>query len=182
MEDCYAVSLKNGGEESVRINGAAAIPLTIQNNGEQPGTYTLSISGPEYVYVEPKSIQLGFGEEQQVYMYISPPFGTEAGSFVAKVSVFSEHAQNTLDIPVTLLPSVGNGIIEPQGGTGNITMNQTGGSISLNVSAGGEENQTQPTVSLTGQLSAFQRTAIVGVITVVIIIILLVRFAFLFRK
>jgi uncharacterized membrane protein len=99
-EECYSVDLsseKVSELKMIEVGVGVSMAIRIKNSGEKEDAYALGITGPEWVYLSEEEISLGSGEEDDVYIYASPQYGVEDGIYTAKVSVFSENAQNELN-------------------------------------------------------------------------------------
>ncbi|MFQ5647996.1 MAG: hypothetical protein ACE5FW_02060, partial [Candidatus Aenigmatarchaeota archaeon] len=162
-EDCWSVQMAKGGQATVQISKSAVVPVVVKNIGEQPATYTLSIEGPEWVYLEPDELDLDQGEERTAYLYISPPYGIEEGSYSAGISADSEHASTSFDLTIEVVTNA-TGVTNK-----TVIINDTGTGMDVSI-----------TGQVTGVIPAW-KTIVVGVITIIIIVILVVRFAFLVK-
>jgi uncharacterized membrane protein len=173
---CYSV-LMAIEEESILTESCAgkAIPITVNNTGERAGTFEITYEGPEWIYMNIESIELAGGEEEIIYLYISPTCNISEGKFPVVVSAASEHTQTTIGIEIEMVPA---------GELGNVTTGDdtgTGSDIILNVSTGGGANITG---LLTGDEddSPLWKSYVIAAITIIIIIILVFRFVLLVRK
>ncbi len=179
-DECYSVHLITEGTlESVQGGRATAIKLGVVNNGELAEVYALDVTGPAWAYVSPETVTLGTGASEDAYLYVAPPFGVQADEYEITVTARSGMASSALKFTVEV---GGEGTVTLQ----NVTEQNTTGQnvtierpedITLNVSFG----------NVTGQLTdieerPFWKTLTVAAITLVIIVILVVRFAFLFKK
>jgi uncharacterized membrane protein len=107
MDVCYAVTLKIGnGSKTIQTSKAIVVPVTVKNTGEVTQNFTLTITGPSWVYLSPKSVQLAGGEEDTVYLYISPPYATLAGDYKANIVALSENAKAESSVQVSVLSAV----------------------------------------------------------------------------
>ena len=170
LEDCYSVGVEAREEAiSVEPNKAVTVPVTIKNTGESPSSFELEFEGPPWAYLNPTSIELGPGESKDVYVYLSPPFDTDTGEYDIKVNAKSEFVSSETGFKVMV------------GGEGT----EEGGVV---VIEGPEANKTPSggfLGGLTGALFAGERAPlrliIVGLIALIIIVILIVRFVMLFK-
>jgi uncharacterized membrane protein len=164
MDSCYNAEMKV--EDTKRIKPctieeceAVVLPVELKNTGEKPVFYNVSITGPDWVYMEPTSFGLESGETVTSYLYLSPEFGTEEKTYSVAIKATSEYIELTETIDLIV--------------SENLTAPDQG--VSLNVSGG-----------VTGQIVGGERplwkTIIVAIIALVIIIILAVRFILLVRK
>jgi uncharacterized membrane protein len=178
LEDCYGVDIHNG-DGAVDVGKVSIVEITVENKGEQADTWAMSFDGPEWAYLEPEEVSLGPGETDTVYLYLSPLFGTEKGSYPVSVYAESSHSSDEVSIsanvPSRFVPSE-----EPE--------------MPENESAGWNESEFVDVVisenattgdRITGQQILERpawKTIVVAVIAIVIILILIIRFVFLFRK
>ncbi len=173
LTDCWSLEM-TGGEVEMGPDNVYTVPVEIKNLGENPTLYELSLEGPDWMYLEPKNVSLGFEETEYAYIYISPYYGLEFGNYTALVHARSLHAVSTARIYVEITPEflAGNATTETL-----LVMNATTG-ITLNASLG--ETETEPTGMFIG-IAPTWKTITIGVITIIIIIILVVRFAYLLK-
>jgi uncharacterized membrane protein len=175
IQDCYSVELSTlDGPTPIEMGIATAVPIKVKNTGLQPDEYEISIQGPSWVFMSPNKLALGRQQEGVAYLYVSPPFGIEEGSYTALISFTSAKTQS--DITFNIDVSEQGVMLQ------NTSVTMPGpstepGSITINVSFGD---------NITGAVTADERplwkTLTVAAITIVILLILIVRFAFLFRK
>lgn len=212
LETCYSVELTaEVTEKSTETNKATVIPVEVKNTGEQPDTFDISVSGPEWVYLSPIKTDLDSGESISVYIYISPPFGTAAGTYTATLSANSLYSQSSIEIDATVIsdvtappepPTEPENVTEDGGEEENVTAGDE------NVTVEGEDNVTVEeadnitlVINDTGSVvidttpdnvtglflggdedRPLWKTVTVAVITIIIIVILIIRFAFLWKK
>jgi len=161
------------GALALDVCNATTVPIVMKNTGEKSSGYVLSVKeGPAWVYISPDSVYLDSGEEKIIYLYITPPFEAESGAYIVTVNARSDHAQFDLRIPFTLGTNV-----TVHGGEANITGENVTSGVSLNV--------TFPENNITGLIITKGDTwkvLVVGIITILIIIILVIRFALLIKK
>ena len=174
---------------TVETGKAIGKEVHVKNTGEVAGTFQISLEAPEWVLVKPVSVSLGPGEEENVYVYISPLYATEAGEYSVKIKADSQHASGDFDLRITVpegqMPPAGNETQPPEQNATNGTGQGT--NITLNVSTDDGLNETG--VPITGELTAEEqeadrqfRTMAIAVIAIIIIIILAARFVLLFKK
>ena len=195
LYSCYSTELVDGNEISVEPYKAVAVPIKIVNRGENPILQNLEVEGPNWIHVQPDSVSLDYNEERTVYLYVSPPHGTHAGSYTAKVKAISQYGEVEHEVEVHVVGSLegteGEGEGEPavnvsdgadvtpeDNETDVIRINISEGDITLNISYEGGEGVTGEVV----EAVPLWKTVVVGVITLVIIIILVIRFAFLVKE
>ncbi len=182
-EECYSVLLSDGNG-TIRTGEATGKAITVKNTGKLPQSLSVSLSGaPEWVYLEPQTLELETGEEGKVYLYVSPPFGTEPGEYRFSVVAGSKYSEGELPITVTVPGEEGENeavvTIGEEKNETNVTLNVTtetgnesGEGTPITGIASGEE--TSPDKGL--------RITAIAVIVLLIIIILAIRFILLFRK
>jgi uncharacterized membrane protein len=189
METCFGVEITNGKSAAVEVFKGIAIPVKVRNSGEKEQEFSLDVEGPDWVFLSPSKLSLAGGEEENVYLYASPPFGTKEGKYSARISTSSAYSEGSYELSI----SVGKGgveiIVEEEekaGGENETKKSEDenkslvispGEGITLNVSF---ENITGEIIKKT-EIPPFKTIAI-GVITIIIIIILVIRFAILMGK
>ncbi len=170
MDECYSVMLYDGNA-TVETGKAEGKAISIKNTGEVLQKFVLSVDGPEWVYVEPRSLVLEPGEEGNAYAYISPPYATPPGNYTVKITASSNHTQGEFEMNVYIPGEIAENVTE------NITPEKT---VTLNVSLG--ENETgMPITGMAETEKNEWKTLVVAVIMLIIIIILAARFILLFR-
>jgi len=183
IENCYAVDIYNG-DGSIDVGKAGIVELTVENNGEQADTWTITYEGPEWSYVEPKEISLGAGEKDNVYLYISPVFGTQEGSYTITVHVQSDNSEDSVDITANI-PSDFEGPSEPSEPQEPQEPDQPDNDSDGEVIDVIDDNATTGGDGITGEQVLVERpawkTMVVAAIAIIIILILVVRFVFLFK-
>ncbi|MCX6814886.1 MAG: hypothetical protein NTY20_04535 [Candidatus Aenigmarchaeota archaeon] len=162
---CYSVQIIPKDEAKlVQICNATTLPVAIKNTGEKKDKYNLSIDGPQWAYISPNVVELSGGQQQEVYLYFSPCFGVEKKVYEMTIKASSPSAQVVKNIAVGVVENItgGGGITPPP--VGNET-NMIGGNITGGLILGLDTNQ-------------WKLLAIV-IITLIIIIILAIRFIML---
>ena len=164
-DQCWSADLLADGSAVLDVKESASVPVTVRNLGEQAATYRISVDGPDWVYVQPDEVVLNYGQEEDVFLYASPPLGTEKGTYTATVRAASKH--DTREANVTLYvgtePDAQKSDQQPQEIQPGIT----------------------PGVGITGRFIGAVpawKTMVVGFITLIIVMILVVRFAVLFKE
>jgi len=181
--ECYRVDMKAkekvdgikvvGGKKYLQECEAVTVPVSLRNSGLHNDTYNIWVNGPEWVYVTPTTLALSPGEEKEVYLYISPPFDSE-GNYTINLTAKSFYTESKLKFEFSV---VENATILEEVIEENLTQeNITGVLPGVNISQP-EENITGLVV---GKESEWKILAVM-LITLLIIIILLVRFVFLVR-
>lgn len=75
--------------ESYQKYGRALYSIIIANRGERSSTYTLSLDGPNWSYVDPKSITVSGKGRGTTYVYMAPPYKINEGVYEATVHATS---------------------------------------------------------------------------------------------
>jgi uncharacterized membrane protein len=168
-EACYGVELEDD-PGYVDVAKADTVEITIRNLGEQADTFMVSLKeGPGWVYIEPTEVHIGGGEEEKLYLYMSPGFGTKEGEYTAIVRAESDNAEDELIIPITVPEDVTEEPAQetPENVSINVTQNVTDGS---------------PITGSALEARPFWKTAAVASIALIIVAILVLRFVFLLKK
>jgi hypothetical protein len=161
-DNCISVSLADGDVIRVQPATAETAEIDIKNTGERNESFSLSVDSVNWVYVSPEAITLQPGEQGKGYLYVTPDFSTQTGVYRTEIKVT---ASNGLEVIKTVAVAVVANITGNETGQTNQTGNQTGGI----------------TGGITGGERPLWKTLVVAAITLVIIIILIVRFVFLVR-
>ena len=67
--------------------------MTVKNTGEYSSGFSIStVGGPEWTYIDPTSTNIETGSESQFYIYVSPPYGTEAGTYNIDIEIERDNA------------------------------------------------------------------------------------------
>jgi len=171
-ERCYSVDLSiiNGNETkeketSVVVCNAVTVKLKIVNKGLRSDHYSIIVDGPDWAHISHDSFYLTPLQEEEFYLYLSPPYETPEKGYKVTILADSEKALSGVEIDAVVLT-------EPAG-EANITLNETG-----NVT--GNYTQIRP-AGLTGLFLAFEGVPI-GAISIAVMaaaaaFILLLRFA-----
>ena len=172
--DCYSVQISVKDDTSkVALCNATTVPVKVKNTGERLANFTVSVSGPSWVYLSPDSVQLSSGQEQEVYLYFSPCFNVPKGVYPVQVSVSSPFTQATKEIAVGVVENITNG---------GVTVTSPSGTGGPNVTVpGANASKGNVTGWLIGDSNTWKVLAIV-IITIIIIIILAIRFILLAKK
>jgi uncharacterized membrane protein len=170
---CYGVRLEDD-PGIVDIGKAITIEITITNTGEQADTFMVSLKdAPEWAYIEPDEVQLGGGENESLYLYLSPGFGTSREIYTVTVEAESEHSSDELDISVTIPEEM---LAPPEA---PLEPGEPGENVSINVTHPGEG---APVTGGLAEERPFWKTAAVAIIALIIVVILVIRFVLLFKK
>jgi uncharacterized membrane protein len=199
FDECFNVELENGESALAEIYKGDVHPVIVRNTGENKQSYTITVTGPEWLYITPNQVDdLEAGEEETVYLYVTPPFGTE-GDYTATIIAKSDLSDSRFDINIKVTTNATGQeeiiIEEPEEpeepvigekNETNITIGEEG-SITLNLSFDEGDEPIQDGnggIDFTGQFTAIPiwKTVAIGVITIIIIIILVIRFAILVKK
>jgi len=194
--ECYSAEIVGETEISMDKCCAETVPIKIKNSGENTQIFRLYVDGPDWVYLSRDDAYVDPGEEKEVYLYVSPEYEAEAGSYFVTLNATSQHSQIAIELTINLLSDEEDDVEEPEpvenvtGGeepTENITGeepepedNVTGEEgVTLNVTIG-EENMTGGFIALGA--APLWKTIVVAFITLIIVVILVVRFAILVKK
>ncbi|MEM7816131.1 MAG: hypothetical protein QXN71_03365 [Candidatus Aenigmatarchaeota archaeon] len=175
---CHSVQVCTVEDKLVALCNATAIPVIIKNTGEKSDKYNISVEAPSWVYLSPDYAELAPGKQQIVYLYLSPCIGVEKGVYELKLNVISPNTRTQYEVGVGVVPEITGTPPEEK-----IVCKGPPAppAITENVTAG---NVTQPvTGNVTGLIlgidtNTWKIIAIV-IITLVIIIILAIRFILL---
>ena len=193
--DCYAVMLYNGDYVEVQSKKSFAVPITVKNTGQRADSYTFTVEGPTWVYIEPLKAMLEPGEEDMVFVYISPPYDVLKGEYTAKIFAESKNSGAVHTIVLNVTEGI-TGTVVPSTNVTEPVTNATETPATNNVTEPPTENETQENVTLGEdgvvfnasvnatelptakiiQLEKTTRLIIVGVIVAAIILILIIRF------
>jgi uncharacterized membrane protein len=171
MEKCYSVFMSNGKEIGVAVSKAVAEGIKVKNTGEIKDAFTFSVEGPSWLYLEPTSLELESGEEKYIYLYASPPLGTVPDIYSAKITGKSTHTESAFDLNIRVTGE-GEVPVTGQAAKPNLTIGPSEG-VTLNASM--EYPEGEANVSVPGAAEGWKPVAI-GVITIIIIMILIIRF------
>ncbi len=157
---CWSGSLEAGKSAEVEVYGAAVMPVKVKNTGDYPVSYALSLEGPSWVYMEPDAMYLQPGSDGNAYIYASPPHGTDIGEYKVTIRADSDRSTISSELAISVVE-------EADAGTGD------GSDVTLNASY---ETGDSVTGMFTVAVPAW-KTILVGLITLLVITILVVKFA-----
>ncbi|MFH1977776.1 MAG: fasciclin domain-containing protein [Candidatus Aenigmatarchaeota archaeon] len=105
LTNCFSSTIErtDDGAVSVREQRGATIPIKIENTGEAKTSYQITRDGPEWSYLRPITLELEPGENENVYLYVLPPFGTASGEYEIKIVAKSERSEVDLTVLVNVL-------------------------------------------------------------------------------
>lgn len=87
-EECFGFSAE---AEQQTIEGREykgyLFTIIVENTGLEKERYMITYDGPEWVYVDPQNLELTSEESGEVFVYMSPTFGTEAGLHKTTVNI-----------------------------------------------------------------------------------------------
>jgi uncharacterized membrane protein len=179
--ECYAVSMHDGDYVEVQSAKSFAVPVRVENAGKRGDTYHFTLAGPSWAYLQPPELSLEAGENDSVFVYISPPFDVVMGIHESSVKAKSAHAEASHKVVI----NVTEGLAGEAAGTGegpaaegnvtggeNVTMGPEEGEVVFNASVNESELPTAKVI----QLEKTTRLVIVGVIVIAVILILVIRF------
>ncbi|RLI96361.1 MAG: hypothetical protein DRO99_04570 [Candidatus Aenigmatarchaeota archaeon] len=173
VSDCYSVSIAGSDVVEVEACTAETVPLKIKNTGENTQIFKLDMDGPSWVYLSKEEAYVDPGQEKEVYMYISPPYEA-VGTYTVKVNATSVFSQNMIELTVKVNPNGTATVTAPSNGS------QGDSNVTLNVSGNQSDGITGGIISLGA--APLWKMMVVGVITTIIVVILVVRFAVLVKK
>ncbi len=161
-DKCHSVDLRIvNGTTAKKISTAVGygmpVQLSIVNNGLRSDRYIIVVDGPEWAHISEDSVYLIPLQEERLYLYLSPPYGTEEKEYKIAVMADSEKALSGVEITAEVLSEL----------PGNVTVNETG-------------NITQVPGGLTGMFLALDDIPIevlsISLLALGSVIILLMRF------
>jgi uncharacterized membrane protein len=183
-EACFGVKLDDG-IGVVDIGKATMVDIGIKNTGEQANNFKVSMSdAPDWAYLEPSEIHLGAQDEDLLYLYLSPGFGTPKGSHTITVSAESERASDSIQIVISIPEDIGEVPTEPPVEPPTEPEEpeepeEPANNVSINVTHPAEP---PPITGEAVEERPFWKTAAVAVIALIIVVILVLRFVLLFKK
>lgn len=105
MNLCYNAEIN--AEEKVCIKPCTidecetiTVDAVIENTGEKPVLYNISVEGPEWVYMEPTELDLEGAESGNAYIYLSPGFDVEEKTYTITIKAVSEYVSKMHNIDV----------------------------------------------------------------------------------
>jgi uncharacterized membrane protein len=179
-DECYSAALKQD-VINVRQCTATAVPITLKNLGGDEQTFRLNIEGPEWVHLSSNRAHVGPGDEKEVYLYISPLYETDTDAYSVTINSESDQFQETMDLTINVMPNVTGQVPPSPPTTGDDDGDVVTGdddNVSLNISIGGDDT----TGAITLGTAPLWKTVVVAFITLVIVVILVVRFAILVKQ
>lgn len=147
--------------------------LAVENKGVQNASYTVTASGPEWSYVDPKAFALGAGEKKNVFVYISPPYGTSDGIYTVTATITSDKSITTTRKVALALGNVSTAQIEKE----LAAQEQVQPAVSVPANITQPSKPTGP--SLIDQIKAFgsKNKLAFGVVIAIIFLIALIKIA-----
>jgi len=175
VDECYSVEPET---DIINIEQCTAksVPIKLKNNGDESQTFRLTVDGPEWVYLNDDIARVDSGQESEVYLYISPLYETETDTYNVRVNAESDRSESEMLLTINVMPDASDyeppsQPEKPEPPTGE------DGNVTLNVSIGDE---TTGAISLGA--APLWKTVVVAFITLIIVIILVVRFAILVKQ
>lgn len=198
VNTCFGMEISNGKEAKVDVSRGLAIPVTIKNVGEGSQQFTLSLKAENWMFLSHDKITVPAKQSTEVFVYASPPIGTKAGRYTAVITSSSRFLKKEYTIELDVGEDGAAGLVdtgkkeepkeepkeqpkeEPKETNKSLTI--PSGGLTLNVSF--EGNATPSTGEVTKKPVEIDsiKTIAIGIITVLIIAILVIRFAILVRK
>ncbi|MBI4020603.1 MAG: hypothetical protein HY367_04680 [Candidatus Aenigmarchaeota archaeon] len=163
-EQCYSAAITaQSSNVNLDVGEASTFMISLKNTGESEDTFSISLRGPQWVFISPERLRLDPGEEGEIFVYVTPPEGVAEGRYEAEVRAESGNFLSSKTLKIN--------IGEPFFSTGEP------------VADGSMEN---PLGSLTGALVGINQLplktlALVGIVAI-IVIILIVRAMLYFRS
>jgi len=179
---CYALMIKLG-EETIVVESCTAetVPINIKNTGERADTFQISYEGPQWIYIAPDSVTLNSGEEKEIYLYVSPPYEVTSGDFTADIEI-AGRSRADVDVEIKVTPNENaTATTGGQNATSGDTDEDNETGIVINVTTGGTGANITGAITGDEERPAW-KTIVVAIITVIIVLILIIRFALLIRK
>ena len=161
---CFSVDLwiVNGNRTreknaSTSVGQGVPVKLVVVNPGLRPDVFSITVDGPDWAYISADTVQLSPLGEESLFLYMSPPFGTEEKVY-----------------PITVIADSGRSVsgAEIRATVGRAAPNATGGNGTSG--AGGP-----PTGFMISPLLVPLEFLSVALLAVAAAIVLLLRFAFL---
>ena len=165
---CYSVQIISVDDRLIPICNASTLPVIIKNTGEKSDRYSISLDAPSWAYVSPNSVELSGGQQQEIYLYFSPCYGVEQKVYEIKVRASSPTVQ--------LEKTIAMGVSE------NVTSTGSGGNVTLPGPGGNQTVGGNVTGLILGLDSNTWKIVAISIITIIIIVILAIRFILLAKK
>ncbi len=89
QEKCYGFTV-NANPQIIEANEYKGYlyTITVKNTGEYASDFSIStIGGPEWTYIDPTTQHIETDTEQQFFIYVSPPYGTEVGTYNIDIEI-----------------------------------------------------------------------------------------------
>lgn len=117
LDECYATSLSVMPQLIGTEEGGGLYKASVRNDGLYASGYSVAVDGPEWVHVNPRTINLGPGEAGDVYVFVSPEYGVRAGEYGIEVIVADERGIATSQSFIFKVPAEGEepGVCAPDG-------------------------------------------------------------------
>ncbi len=91
INECYGATVTiEPPEIKAQDYKGVLFTVRVRNTGEFEDHYTVELSGPDWVRIDPKEFSLGPGEEATLYMYAYPEYGTPSGDYELMVKIRDE--------------------------------------------------------------------------------------------
>jgi uncharacterized membrane protein len=132
VSECFSVDLRDSEvmEVDSDVGIGRAVLLKLTNKGERRDAYDVSLEGPDWTYLSANQAILEPGATKDFYVYISPTYWVESGTYTVDVKAKSAYAEDNYTFYITV-ESVFPGM-EGEGGNGqpqmiiNITLPSAG--------------------------------------------------------
>ncbi|MFH1240180.1 MAG: hypothetical protein V1672_03090 [Candidatus Diapherotrites archaeon] len=91
LVDCYALDIDasefDGKITAERGKEPILVTLFMENEGSRTQGVDIAFEGPSWIYFEPRDVELGVGETQEVYFYISPSLEVKASEYESTIRI-----------------------------------------------------------------------------------------------
>ena len=182
-DTCYGVVLEDDAG-IVEVGKATTVEIKVLNTGEQSETFEISkTDGPDWVFIEPSTVKVAGGEEELVFLYLSPGFGTAQGDYTVDIKATSANAEDVLTVMIIVPEDITEVEIPtepPEEPEGNGDQPAEEENVSINVTT--PDDDGSPITGGAIEDRPFWKTAAVALIALIIVAILVLRFILLLKK
>lgn len=100
-QNCHDVGLRprSLGPLSVTGDNTTLVDVEVSNPGTQSNSYSVELDGPDWMQVQPATVDLGPGGTENIYVYVSPDF-TGEGAYTPKLVVAGDGVERELRMNV----------------------------------------------------------------------------------
>lgn len=167
---CYLLEI-SPATETEEISAGDAVTLTVSNRGDADDRYDIRVDGPEWLYFSPENLRISAHQDDQLFLYFSPPVGVEQGAYEGEVTVQSATSSAALGLMIDVLPDSAMAIAFT-GADGSLVIGADGGQDGIGDLTG---------FLISGESIDAGKTIALSLIVVIILIILVIRFILFFR-